>query len=208
MGYLSTDGHAGDHEPAMRPRHLCNICGLLFCLAFTLPLSSRADGGMIRFQGDTKSFHITVFTASPVLSAGTVDLTLLVQSLPKLQPLLDATVTFDLSLASSGTNHTAAWTPPACVSSWHSSLAAIPAKLHHGEDRLLYGAYVHIPYSGIWALKITVRRSSQIESVSTLLPVNPPAAPAVAYWHLFLLPALGILGFVLNQSAREGRRQN
>jgi hypothetical protein len=192
----------------MKPRHLCNICGLLFCLAFTLPLSSQADGGMIRFQGDTKSFHITAFTAPPVLSAGTVDLTVLVQGLPKLQPLLDATVTFDLSAASSGTNHTAVWTPPACVSSSHSSLAAIPAKLHHGEDRLLYGAYVQVPYSGIWALKITVRRASQTESVSTLLPVNPPAAPAVAYWRLFMLPALGILGFVLNQSAREARRRN
>ncbi|HYY30197.1 MAG TPA: hypothetical protein VE860_19800 [Chthoniobacterales bacterium] len=189
----------------MSSRRLFAFCGLLFCLGFLLPVSSRADGGTIRFQGDTKSFHVTVFTAPPVISAGTVDITVLVQDRPKLQPLLDATVTFDLSAESRATTRTAAWTPPACVLSSQSSLTAIPAKLSHGEDRLLYGAYVQVPYSGIWELRITIQRGPQTEYVSTVLPVNPPTPPALAYWHLFMLPPLGILGFVLNRSAKERR---
>lgn len=209
MGYLSTDGHAGNHKRAVSSRLwlLDAMSGLLFCLAFILPVSSRADGGTIRFQGDTKSFHVTVFTAPPVLTAGTVDITVLVQGRPKLEPLLDATVTFDLNAASSATTRTAAWTPPACVSGTHSSLTAIPAKLYHGEDRLLYGAYLPVPYSGVWDLRITIQRASQAEYISTVLPVNPPTPPALAYWHLFILPPLGILGFVLNRSAKERRKK-
>jgi hypothetical protein len=186
---------------------LLNICGLLFSLAFILPVSSHADGGTICFQGDTRSFHVTVFTAPPILTAGTVDLTVLVQDLPKLEPLLDATVTIDLSAASSEVQHAAAWMPPACVSSWHSSLIGVPAKLNHGEDRLVYGAYVQIPYSGTWRLKVTIQRASQTEYVSTMLQVNPPTPPALAYWHLLILPPLGVLGYVVNRSVRKGRRQ-
>jgi hypothetical protein len=188
-----------------RLRLLRHICGPLFGLAFILPVSSRADGGTIRFQGNTKSFHVTVFTAPPVLSAGTVDLTVLVQGLPKLQPLLDATVTFDLTATSTGPKQKAAWRPPACIST--SALVAVPAKLYHGEDRLLYGAYVQVPYSGIWKLKITIQRASQTEFVSTELPVNPPTPPALAYWHLFILPPLGVLGFVVNRSAKERKKE-
>ena len=47
-----------------------------------------------------------------------------------------------------------------------------------------------------------LRCDNETESIGTLLEVNPPASPPLAYWHLFILPPLGVLGFLLNQKAR------
>ena len=167
---------------------------------------SRADGGAIQFQGDAGSFHVTVFTLPPILSAGPVDVTVLIQDRPKLRPLLDARVTLDLSAQSADSSKKEAWLPPACALNMPASLAGIAASLNHGENRLLYGAVVQVPSSGIWKLKINIQRDSEIESASTLLRVNPPAPPPLAYWQLFVLPPLGVLGFILNRTARRRAR--
>ena len=74
--------------------------------------------------------------------------------------------------------------------------------LNHEENRLLYGALVQIPNSGSWKLRINIQRDNETESIGTLLEVNPPASPPLAYWHLFILSPLGVLGFLLNQKAR------
>ena len=73
---------------------------LIFGLLLFLARTSWADGGAIQFQGDAGSFHVTVFTLPPILSAGPVDVTVLIQDRSKLNPLLDAQVTFDFSAAS------------------------------------------------------------------------------------------------------------
>jgi hypothetical protein len=161
-----------------------------------------ADGGAIQFQGDAGSFHVTVFTLPPILSAGSVDVTVLIQDRSKLNPLLDAHVSLDLS-AQTASLKKEAWTPPACAMNLPSSLADIPAKLNHGENRLLYGAVVQVPFSGVWKLKINIQRDAETESVSTLLKVNPPPSPPLAYWQLFALPPLGVLGFILNRAAKR-----
>jgi len=179
---------------------------LIFGLAFFLARSVWADGGTIRFQGDAGSFHVTVFTLPPILAAGAVDVTALVQDRSKLNPLLDANVTFDLTAESGAARQTAAWLPPACAMNPPASLTGIPATLGHGENRLLYGAYVQIPHSGSWNLKIDIRRGAEHESIATLLSVNPPAPPVLAYWQLFILPPLCVLGFVVNRSARHRSR--
>ena len=175
---------------------------LIFGLIFFLARIGWADGGAIQFQGDAESLHVTVFTLPPILSAGPVDVTVLLQDRTKLIPLLDARVTFDLSEQATGSLKKQAWSPPACALDVPLSLAAIPARLNHGENRLLYGAIVQVPSSGIWKLKINIERDSKTESVSTLLKVNPPPSPPLAYWHLFILPPLGVLGFILNRTAR------
>jgi hypothetical protein len=164
---------------------------------------SRADGGAIRFQGDAGSFHITVFTLPQVLSAGPVDITVLIQDRSKLDPLLDARVTLGL-IAQSGSNPKRdLWLPPACALNSRLPLAEVPARLNHGENRLLYGAVVQIPYSGIWKLKINVERGSESAAIWTLLTINPPPSPPLAYWQLFILPPLGVIGFFLNRTARR-----
>jgi hypothetical protein len=178
---------------------------LIFGLAFFVANSVWADGGTIRFQGDTGLFHVTVFTLPPILTAGALDVTVLVQDRSKLNPLLDANVTFDLIPVSGATRQTAAWRPPACAMNPSASLTGIPATLNHGENRLLYGAFVQVPSSGTWKLKINIRRDTERESVDTLLRVNPPTPPVLGYWQLFILPPLGVLGFIVNRSARRRR---
>jgi hypothetical protein len=169
---------------------------LIFGLIFFLARIGWADGGAIQFQGDAGSLHITVFTSPPILSAGPIDVTVLIQDHTKLMPLLDARVTFDLSEQATGSLKKQAWSPPACALDVPLSLAAIPARLNHGENRLLYGAIVQVPSSGIWKLKINIERDSKTESF-------PPPSPPLAYWHLFILPPLGVLGFILNRTAKR-----
>jgi hypothetical protein len=178
--------------------------GLILLLART----SWADGGTIRFQGDAGSLHVTVFTLPPLLNAGPVDVTVLLQDRSRLNPLLDARVTLNLSAEAGSQQRKEAWSPPACALNAPSALADIPASLNHGENRLLYGAVIQVPYSGIWKLNIHIQHDSETVSVSTLLKVNPPAPPPLAYWQLFILPPLGVIGFILNRTARHTRRRS
>jgi hypothetical protein len=180
---------------------------LLFLLLLLLARTSLADGGAIQFQGDAGPFHVTVFTLPPILSAGSVDVTVLIQDRSKLNPLLDALVTLDFAAQAGGKAflRKEAWAPPACAPNLPASLANMPAKLNHGENRLLYGALVQIPYSGIWNLRVNIQRDSETKSVETLLKVNSPAPPPLAYWHLFMLPPIAVLGFILNRMARKSR---
>jgi hypothetical protein len=183
---------------------------LIFLLFLFLARTSWADGGAIQFQGDAGSLHVTVFTLPPILSAGSIDVTVLIQDRSKLNPLLDARVTLDLT-AQAGAEagkvlpRKEAWAPPACAQNIPPPLTNIQAKLNHGENRLLYGALVQVPYSGIWKLKVNIQRNSESESVSSLLKVNSPAPPPLAYWQLFILPPIAVLGFILNRVARKSR---
>lgn len=176
---------------------------LIFCVVLFLARVSWADGGAIQFQGDAGPFHVTVFTLPPILSAGPVDVTVLVQDRSKLAPLLDANVKLDLTAHGDRDPRKNAWMPPACFLNKSVALTGIQAKLNHGENRLLYGALVQIPSSGAWQLRINIQRANETEHIDTLLKVNEPASPPLAYWHLFMLPPLGVLVFLLNQKARR-----
>jgi hypothetical protein len=204
VDYFSTNGYARNDDLLGRnDMRMALIFGLILFLARI----SLADGGTIQFQGDAGSFHVTVFTLPPILSAGPVDLTVLVQDRIKLNPLLDARVTLDLRAETGTPMKKPGWSPPACALNMPSSLTDIPARPNHGENRLLYGALVQVPSSGTWKLKINIQRDPETESVSTLLKVNPAVSPPLAYWQLFMLPPLGVIGFVLNRTARHRRRR-
>ena len=178
---------------------------ILGYLLLALVRISWADGGAIQFQGDAGTFHVTVFTQPPILHAGLIDITLLLQERTDLNPLLDAKVMFDLTAQDSTATQPALWMPPACAMNKTPDLSDIPAKLGHGENRLLYGNVVQIPNSGHWQLRARIQRGAESAEIETLLNVAPAPLPPLAYWHLFLLVPAGILGFVLHQMAR-GRR--
>ena len=83
----------------------------MFCFSL---VSSRADGGAYPIPGGCRDrFHVTVFTLPTILSAGPVDVTVLIQDRVKLGPLLDARVTLDLSAQSVNSSKKEAWLPPA-----------------------------------------------------------------------------------------------
>ena len=178
---------------------------ILGYLLLALVRISWADGGAIQFQGDAGTFHDTVFTQPPILHAGLIDITLLLQERTDLNPLLDAKVMFDLTAQDSTATQPALWMPPACAMNKTADLSDIPAKLGHGENRLLYGNGVQIPNTGHWQLRARIQRGAESAEIETLLKVAPAPLPPLAYWHLFLLVPAGILGFVLHQMAR-GRR--
>ena len=178
---------------------------ILSCLLLALVRISWADGGAIQFQGDTGTFHVTVFTRPPILHAGLIDITFLLQERSDLNPVLDAKVTFVLTAQDRATAQAALWMPPACAMSKTADLSHIPAELGHGENRLLYGSVVQIPSSGHWQLKARIQRDAESAEIETLLSVAPAPLPPLAYWHLFLLIPAGISGFVLHQIAR-GRK--
>jgi hypothetical protein len=178
---------------------------ILGYLLLALVRISWADGGAIQFQGDAGTFHVTVFTQPPILHAGLIDVTLLLQERSDLNPLLDAKVRFDLAAQDGAARQPAPWMPPACAMNKTADLSDIPAKLGHGENRLLYGSVLQIPNSGHWQLRARIQRGTESAEIETLLNVAPAPLPPLAYWHLFLLVPAGILGFVLHQMAR-GRR--
>jgi hypothetical protein len=191
------------------PADLRSGIALWFMLFGTLlALSGRAwaDGGAIQFQGDSGPFHVTIFTQPPILRAGLVDLTLLLQDRSNLNPLLDAKVSFDLTALDSNNAQKTQWMPPACAMNKTVDLSNVQAQPAHGENRLLYGAVVQIPAGGHWRLKAEIQRDSERAELETLLDVKPALHPLLAYWQLFLFPPVAILGFVLHQVARGKRR--
>jgi len=161
-----------------------------------------ADGGAIQFQGDAGAFRATLFTQPPILHAGLIDVTLLLQDRSNLSPLLDAKVTFDLMPQERNDVQQTQWMPPACTMNKTVDPTNIPANLGHGENRLLYGNVVQIPASGHWKLKAIIQRGAETAEIETLLNVTPAPLPPLAYWHLFLFAPAAILGFVLHQLAR------
>jgi hypothetical protein len=179
---------------------------MLFSMLLALSGTALADGGAIQFQGDSGAFHVTIFTQPPILRAGLVDLTLLLQDRSNMNPLLDAKVTFDLTAQDSTNAQTTEWMPPACAMNKTVNRSNVPAQPAHGENRLLYGTVVQIPSSGRWQLKARIERDAERAEIETLLDVKPALLPPLAYWHLLLFPPLAILGFVLHQVARGKRR--
>ncbi len=177
----------------------------LCCALLTVARMAWADGGAIQFQGDTGAFRATLFTQPPILHAGLIDVTLLLQDRSNLNPLLDAKVIFDLTPQEGNDLPQSQWMPPACAMNKTVDPTNIPAKLGHGENRLLYGNVVQIPASGHWKLKVTIHRGAETAEIATLLNVAPAPLPPLAYWHLFLFAPAGILGFVLHQIARGQR---
>jgi hypothetical protein len=178
------------------------LCGVFLAAA----RMTWADGGAIQFQGDAGPFCATIFTQPPILRAGLIDVTMLLQDRSHLNPLLDAKVTFDVTLQESSAGQTTPWMPPACAMNKAADLSDIPALLGHGENHLLYGSFVQIPRSGLWQLKAHIQRGAETAEIAALLRVAPPPPPLLAYWHLWLLLPTGILGFVLHQTARGRRR--
>jgi hypothetical protein len=192
---------------AHRPVSIRGDQGLLF-FAFILISSwtaghAFADGGAIRYQGNSGPFHVTLFTLPAVMNAGLIDVTALVQDSATLVPLLDAEVYFDLSSNSASIQGPSAWSPPACAWLAAPNLNSIPARLNHGENKLLYGAMVRIPHSGRWDLQVRIQRGAAESVCNTSFNVNPPPSPPLAYWRLFIIPPIGVACFAFYQAARR-----
>jgi predicted anti-sigma-YlaC factor YlaD len=70
-----------------------------------------ADGGAVQFRQEAGGFAITVFTSPAPLSAGAVDISLLLQNRNGLEPVLDASVSLLLRAQDFGRGNSRAARP-------------------------------------------------------------------------------------------------
>jgi hypothetical protein len=179
----------------------------LICVSVLLLATSEiglAHGGAVQFRATAPPFVVMVFTDPPQCRAGQLDLSASVQQ--ENSPILDAEVTVSLfPLEPAQASPTAAWLPPACVTSAPVNLQNIPLRIADGANRLFYSALIQIPYDGRWQLQMSVRRGGNHAVIQGILDVDRPLPPFTAYWQWFLFPFFAIGGFVLHQHIRASR---
>ena len=173
-------------------------------LSFATTEAGLAHGGAVQLQATAPPFVVTVFTDPPQCRAGQMELSASVQE--ENSPVLDAEVTVSLfPLEPAAAAQTAAWLPPACVTSAPPNLQNVPLKMADGTNRLFYSALIQIPYDGRWQLQVKVHRGRENGVIRGILNVDRPLPPLTEYWQWFLFPFLAIGGFVLHQRIKTTR---
>src|SRR5579859_1118640 len=99
---------------------------LLTFVAILAPARLFADGGTIQLRKEAGALVITVFTSPAPLSAGPVDISLLLQNRNGLEPVLDANVSLLLRADASGAEIT---TRPTREQAQNKLLYAAPVTL-------------------------------------------------------------------------------
>ncbi|MBV9671818.1 MAG: hypothetical protein JO076_03220 [Verrucomicrobia bacterium] len=173
--------------------------------------STWADGGAVLAMADSGPFRLTVFSDPPVLRAGPVDISVLVQDRLTANPVLDAQVSIDLiPLNTSSTS--LRWAPPYCTVPTLSQLIGMKANRSHGQNHLLYGILTVLPHSGSWTINVRAQTgaATNVEaaagSVTRNIEVQAPLPPLIAYWKLFVLPVAVVVAFAFNQIIKSNAR--
>jgi hypothetical protein len=140
-----------------------------------------ADGGTVQLRKETGEFVITVFTSPAPLSAGPVDVSLLIQSRQGLEPVLDAMVGLVFRSDESG-----------------MELRERPTR-EQALNKLLYAAPVTFPYPGKWRLAVTVERNGAETGAVGTVDVAPAPASAASYSGFIAFPPVMIALFVVRE---------
>jgi len=150
---------------------------LLPVLMILTQAAAFADGGAVQFRQEAGGFAITVFTSPAPLSAGAVDISLLLQNRNGLEPVLDASVSLLLRAQDSG--------------------AEIHARAtrEQARNKLLYAAPVTLPESGRWNLTITIMRNGERTEAMGTMDVAPTSQMVASYWGYIAFPPLVIAAF-------------
>jgi hypothetical protein len=143
--------------------------------------TALADGGIVQLRKQAGPFMITVFTAPAPLSAGPVDISLLLQNRNGLEPVLDATVSLILRSEASG-----------------AEIQARPTR-EQAQNKLLYAAPVTLAETGKWQLDVTVLRNGERTEATGTIDVAPAFEMASSYWGYFAFPPLMIVAFVVRE---------
>ena len=140
----------------------------------------RADGGAVESRTRVGSLIVTVFGAPAPLRAGRVDLSVMVQTAPDENPVLDADVVLRLSKPG-------------------AAAVRITATRAQATNKLLYAAQPVLPSPGKWRLDVQVHANGSAVTVPVNLAVFPPESSLVTYWPYLLIVPAGVLLFILNQ---------
>jgi hypothetical protein len=149
-----------------------------------------ADGGTVQLRKESGDLVITVFTSPTPLSVGPADISLLLQNLNGLEPVLDASVS--LVLVHAGSN---------------IEFHVRPTR-EQARNRLLYAAPVILSRPGKWRISITVRRNEKEVAAAGTLEVGPAPGGAVSLAGLLAFPPIMIMLFVVREHLlrRRSRR--
>ncbi len=158
---------------------------VLAAITFGVAGAALADGGRLRAYEDTGDFRVAIFTAPEPLSAGPVDVSVLVQDRATGEALLDADVTLE-------------------VSGPGGFALAVPAR-RHARNRLFYGAALEAA-PGAWAVTARVRRGPAGGEARAAFEVGEAARPAGA-WPYLAFPPLAVALFAANRSLRSRERK-
>jgi hypothetical protein len=151
--------------------------------------SALADGGTVQLRQDAGLFVITVFTAPAPLSAGPVDISLLLQNRNGLEPVLDANVSLLLRANTSG-----------------SEIRARPTR-EQAQNKLLYAAPVTFAESGKWELDIAILKNGERTGATGTIDVAPAPEKAASYWSYIAFPPLMIVAFVVRERLIRRRKK-
>jgi hypothetical protein len=154
---------------------------LLPAAIFLAHASALADGGAVQFRKEAGPFMITVFTAPAPLSAGPVDISLLLQNRNGLEPVLDAGVSLILRSEASG-----------------AEIEAGPTR-ERAQNKLLYAAPVALAESGKWQINVSILRNGERTEATGTINVAPAAEERTSYWGYIAFPPLTIVLFVIRE---------
>ena len=142
---------------------------LLAALALVLPLGALAygwfapdktdiDEAVVRFQGSSGPFHITIFAPPDPVEPENCDVSVLVQDVSSEEPILDTDVDVTLQPTNGGER------------------AVLRATHQQSANKLLQSATAQLSQSGSWQLSVAVRRGGEQASLSTTIEVAASAS--------------------------------
>jgi len=140
-----------------------------------------ADGGTVQLHKEAGALVITVFSSPAPLSAGPVDISLLLQKRNGLEPVLDANISLLLRSDTSGTE-----------------IRARPTR-EQAQNKLLYAAPVTLAESGKWWLDISILRNGERTEATGTIDVAPASEMAASYWGYIAFAPLMIVFFVVRE---------
>jgi len=155
---------------------------LLLPVVMTLAQATAfADGGTVQLRKEAGALVITVFSSPAPLSAGLVDISLLLQNRNGLEPVLDANVSLLLRAEASGTE-----------------IQARPTR-EQAQNKLLYAVPVTLTESGRWQLAITILRNGERTEATGAIDVASAPEMAASYWSYIAFPPLVIVVFAVRE---------
>jgi hypothetical protein len=162
---------------------------LIPALAILAQATAWPDGGTVQLRQEAGDLVITVFASPGPLSAGPVDISLLLQNRDGLEPVLDAKVCLILREDDSGVE-----------------LQARPTR-EQARNKLLYAAPVIFSKPGKWHILVTVLQNGKEINTAGILEVAPAPDMAASYAGYIAFPPVVIGLFMVRQSLIRRRSQ-
>ena len=152
--------------------------------AWLVPDTVDIDGDVVRLQGISGPFQVTVFGEPGSLAAGPTDLAVLVQDRNSGAVVLDADV--DLAVQSAG-----------------GAPVVVRATRQQSTNKLLKAATIDLPAAGASDMRVSVRRGGDLDTLATTLDVAPPVAESSFTWGYLVALAIAIGLLILHRVLRS-----